>query len=157
VPDKNLGAADFDAEEVHIHEGRLRVDDEFLVLMYTTLPSSRSLAVVGWWRLVGWWVVVVAGGCASLMMTGMLECRSDGVYNAFKEGNDGVVRYVRERLAAREGSASVAAQLVRHARQLEDAVASPERCLLPHARTHAPLLPLQVGWRVVLERRTDGK
>lgn len=82
--DKNLGAADFDAEEVHIHDGRLRVDDEFLVLM------------------------------------------SDGVYNAFKEGNDGVVRYVRERLAAREGSASVAAQLVRHARQLEDAVARPE-------------------------------
>ena len=128
MPDKNLGAADFDAEEVHIHEGRLRVDDEFLVLMYTTLPSSRSLARCG---------RVVAGGCASLMMTGMLECRSDGVYNAFKEGNDGVVRYVRERLAAREGSASVAAQLVRHARQLEDAVVSPERCHspLPHART----------------------
>ncbi len=71
-------------------------------------------------------------------MAGMLECRSDGVYNAFKEGNDGVVRYVRERLAAREGSASVAAQLVRHARQLEDAVASPERChSLTHARTTA--------------------
>lgn len=51
MPDKNLGAADFDAEEVHIHEGRLRVDDEFLVLMYTTLPPL-SLAVVGWGRVV---------------------------------------------------------------------------------------------------------
>jgi hypothetical protein len=73
----------------------------------------------------------------------MLECRSDGVYNAFKEGNDGVVRYLRERLAAREGSASVAAQLVRHARQLEDAVARPERCHSPP--THALLLPTRLA------------
>jgi serine/threonine protein phosphatase PrpC len=80
--DRNAGAADFEAKHVHIHEERLRVDDEFLVLM------------------------------------------SDGVYNAFKEGNDGVVRYVREQLAARKDDSSVAALLVQHARQLEEAVAN---------------------------------
>jgi serine/threonine protein phosphatase PrpC len=85
--DKNFGTADFDAEEVYIHDERLQVDDEFLILM------------------------------------------SDGVYNAFKDGNDGVVRYVRERLGALGKSHTnnnVAAQLVRYARQLEDAVAKPE-------------------------------
>lgn len=44
------------------------------------------------------------------------------MYQAFANGNDGVVQFVRERLARRRKATNVAAQLVRHARKLEESV-----------------------------------
>jgi hypothetical protein len=44
--DRNAGAADFEAKHVHIHEERLRVDDEFLVLMCVQVQLAPVRRVV---------------------------------------------------------------------------------------------------------------
>jgi serine/threonine protein phosphatase PrpC len=51
---------------------------------------------------------------------------SDGVYNAFDDGNTDVVNFVRERLLAGAKVQTVAQQLVDHAYRLEEAKANPD-------------------------------